>query len=117
MASHIARTVRAASSAPRGHPANPAMPHTALRLRPGTGHQRFVPVAEALDDTTLMVLGAGVCLGRGAEAPGPFGRLDDGTQGRREGLGIPGRDEDASFAVTHRVGNAPDPGRDDGPRG
>src|SRR6266446_1468692 len=69
MASHIARTVRAASSAPRGHPANPAMPHTALRLRPGTGHQRFVPVAEALDDTTLMVLGAGVCLGRGAAIP------------------------------------------------
>src|SRR2546425_223696 len=117
MASHIARTVRRASSFPSGPPAKPAMPHIALPLRPGAAHERLVPGAQALDDTSLVVLDAGVRLGRGAEAPGALGRPDDGAQGRREGLGIAGRDEDAGFPVTHRIGNAPDPGRDDRPRG
>src|SRR6266513_1457525 len=117
IASHIVRTVRAASSSPNGHPAKPAMPHIALRPHPGGGHERLVPGAQALDDTTLMIFRAGVCLCGSAEGLRSPGRLDDGAEGCGEGSGIAGRHEHAGFTVAERVGHSADAGRDHGPRG
>src|SRR5437016_11807181 len=78
IASHMARTVRAASSAPSCHPANTAMPHICLRLRPRPEHDRLIPGTQVLDHPSFAVLGAGVGLGGGAERLGSAGRVDHG---------------------------------------
>src|SRR5207247_1379552 len=117
IASHMARTARPPSSAPSGHPANPAMPHIALRLRPGARSERLVPGAQPLDDTTFVVFRADIGLGRPAQRLRALGCVVDGPKRCRQGVGIAGGNEHPSLPVVDGVRYPADAGRDHGPPG
>jgi len=102
------RTWRARCERPRTRerpPAKPAMPHIALRLRPGGRRERLVPGTQALDGTTLVVLRASVCLPpcRGLARSG----VSRTAVGRRRARRGRQRNEHAGLAVMDGIWHAP----------